>query len=358
MRYNILAVLLCALSLRTCLAVRPPEPTEVLVEAESFDNLGGWVVDQQFMDQMGSPFVLAHGLGVPVSDATTDVLFPRRGTYRVWVRTRDWVAPWKVPGSPGRFQVSVAGKKLTATFGTRNAEWHWQDGGTVNVEAGTVTLGLHDLTGFEGRCDAILFAEDLAFEPPNSDPAMMTWRRKLLGLSAEPANAGQYGLVVVGGGIAGTCASINAARRGVRVALIQDRPALGGNNSSEVRVWLGGETNFDPYPRIGDIVAELEPARRAHYGPTNTADLYEDQRRIDLVRAEKNISLFLNYRANQVETKDKEITAVIAQHTKTGRRFRFGGKYFADCTGDGCIGFLAGAAHRQHEIAFSSRTKS
>ncbi len=125
MRCKTLSILLCVLTLRTCLAVRPPEPTEVLVEAESFDNLGGWVVDQQFMDQMGSPFILAHGLGMPVADATTDVLFPERGTYRVWVRTRDWVAQWKVPGSPGRFQVSVAGKKLTATFGTRGAGWHW-----------------------------------------------------------------------------------------------------------------------------------------------------------------------------------------------------------------------------------------
>ncbi|MHC4168150.1 MAG: FAD-dependent oxidoreductase, partial [Planctomycetota bacterium] len=82
---------------------------------------------------------------------------------------------------------------------------------------------------------------------------------------------------------------------------------------------------------------------RAHYGATNTADLYEDQRRIDLVRAEKNITLFLNYRANQVETKGKEITAVIAQHTRSGEKLRFAGKYFADCTGDGCVGHLASA---------------
>ena len=339
MRCRIISILLCVLTVGTCSA------SGLLVEAESFENLGGWVVDQQFMDQMGSPFVLAHGLGTPVADATTEVRFLKQGTYRVWVRTRDWVAQWKVPGSPGRFQVSVAGKKLPATFGVNNAKWNWQDGGKVNIKDLTVTLALHDLTGFEGRCDAILLTKDLDFKPPNSDPAMTTWRRKLLGLSAEPGDAGRYDLVVVGGGIAGTCASINAARRGVKVALIQDRPVLGGNNSSEVRVWLGGNTNYEPYPRIGDIVAELEPARRAHYGPTNTADLYEDQRRIDLVRAEKNITLFLNYRANQVEMKGKEITAVVAQHTATGEKLRFTGKYFADCTGDGCIGFLAGADH-------------
>ena len=50
------------------------------------------------MEQMGSPYLLAHGLGVPVQDAVTTAKFPVAGTYRVWVRTRDWVAPWKAPG--------------------------------------------------------------------------------------------------------------------------------------------------------------------------------------------------------------------------------------------------------------------
>src|SRR4051794_9324792 len=79
----------------------------VLVEAESLKDCGGWVVDQQFMDLMGSPYLLAHGLGEPVKDAGGSVGIPAAGEYRVWVRTRDWVAPWKAPGAPGRFQVLV-----------------------------------------------------------------------------------------------------------------------------------------------------------------------------------------------------------------------------------------------------------
>ena len=74
---------------------------QLLLEAENFDDLGGWVVDQQFMDQMGSPFLLAHGLGYPVGDASTAAKFPSAGPYHVWVRTRDWVAPWNAPGTPG-----------------------------------------------------------------------------------------------------------------------------------------------------------------------------------------------------------------------------------------------------------------
>ena len=72
-----------------------------LLETEAFAEKGGWVVDQQFMDQMGSPFLLAHGLGKPVADAVTKVTLAK-GEYRVWVRTRDWVAPQ----GPGRFKAS------------------------------------------------------------------------------------------------------------------------------------------------------------------------------------------------------------------------------------------------------------
>ena len=119
----------------------------VLVEAESFAQRGGWVVDPQFMDQMGSPYLLAHGLGRTVADATTEVEFPDTGTYRVWVRTKDWVAQWNAPGTPGRFQLLVNGLQLKTVFGTAGAQWHWQDGGSVHISERRTRLVLHDLTG-------------------------------------------------------------------------------------------------------------------------------------------------------------------------------------------------------------------
>ncbi|HRZ36990.1 MAG TPA: NADH-dependent oxidoreductase, partial [Candidatus Paceibacterota bacterium] len=119
----------------------------LLVEAEGFAQRGGWVVDPQFMDQMGSPYLLAHGLGWPVTDATTEVEFPAVGAYRVWVRTKDWVGRWNVPGAPGKFQVLLNGKPLDTTFGIEGAQWHWQDGGQVDIVERRVRLALRDLTG-------------------------------------------------------------------------------------------------------------------------------------------------------------------------------------------------------------------
>jgi len=301
------------------------------------------VVDPQFMDQMGSPYLLAHGLGSPVADASTEVEFPAPGRYRAWVRTKDWVARWNAPGAPGRFQVLVEGRPLTPVFGVAGADWHWQPGGLVDIPGGKISLALRDLTGFEGRCDALLFTMDEQFIPPNADPDMSAWRRRMLGFPENPELAGEFDLVVVGGGIAGTCAAVAGARMGLKVALVQDRPVLGGNNSSEVRVWLQGARNKEPWPRIGDVVAELEQARRAHYGPANTAELYEDEKKLAVARAEPNLRLLLEHRVVAVETNRAGIVAVIAHEILTGRRWRVAGRWFADCTGDGVVGFLAGA---------------
>jgi len=315
----------------------------ILLEAEQFDDLGGWDVDQQSMEQMGSAYLLAHGLGVPVKDAVTMVKVSSPGLYRVWVRTRDWVAPWRAPGAPGKFQLLIDGKALGQTFGTEGEKWHWQDGGVIELGS-EAKVALHDLTGFEGRCDAVLFCKDANYQPPNELAALTSFRRALLGLSDEPEDGGEYDLVVVGGGIAGSCAALSAARNGLKVALVQDRPVLGGNGSSEVRVWPEGHTNQQPYPHVGDIVRELLPEdHRTGSRNAKEATLYADARKMDLVHAEPRINLLTDERAYGVETEGKSIRAILIQHTHTGRRLRLKGRFFADCTGDATVGFLAGA---------------
>jgi hypothetical protein len=312
----------------------------VLVEAESFKDPGGWVLDTQFVQIMGSPYLMAHGLGVPVKDATATVAFPSPGTYKVFVRTKDWVATWKAPGAPGKFQLDVNGKALPVTFGTEGADWHWQPGGEVTIDKTDVTLALHDLTGFEGRCDAICFDKDPAFVPPNEPKELASWRKKTLGLPDKPVDAGPFDLVVVGGGYSGMGAAIAGARMGCKVALIQDRPVLGGNGSSEVRVWSQGGTTLGKYPRIGEIVEEF--ADNAKDSP-GTEKEFGDEKKEAIVRNEQNIALFLNTQAFAVEMKDGRIAAVIGHDMRSGAETRFVGKLFSDTTGHGTIGALAGA---------------
>jgi len=314
-------------------------PVSLLVEAESFAQHGGWSLDTQFIRQMGSPYLLAHGLGKPVDDATATVTFPEIGKYQVFVRTKDWVARWKAPGQPGRFQVLVNDKPLTETFGTTGEEWNWQSGGAIEITEKSAKLALHDLTGFDGRCDAIVFTKGTQ-PPPNSSDILPAWRRGLLGLAEKPTAKDGYDLVVVGGGYAGMGAALSGARMGCKVALIQDRPVLGGNGSSEVRVWAMGLIRRGKYPRIGEIIDEF--ADRAKKSP-GTFEEFGDAAKEALVRAESNIDLFLDHHAFQVDMKEKNIAAVYAFDTRTSEHKKFVGRLFCDATGHGTIGALANA---------------
>ncbi len=94
----------------------------ILVEAESFTEKGGWVVDPQFVEQMGSPYLLAHGMGIPVKDAETKIAVKTAGKYHIWVRTKNWA-----PGNwdaPGRFILLIDSKKLERELG-KNPGWNW-----------------------------------------------------------------------------------------------------------------------------------------------------------------------------------------------------------------------------------------
>ena len=313
--------------------------TNLFIEAESFLDKGGWVVDQQFMDLMGSSYLMAHGMGVPVDDAFTKVEFPSTGEYNVYVRTFNWTSPWFDGEGPGKFQLKLNGEKIGKVLGTEGSQWMWQYAGKIDITQSSVNIGLHDLTGFNGRVDAIYFTKGNT--PPTSELSSLSkFRKKQLGISSKPQKAGDFDFVVVGGGIAGTTAAISAARLGLKVALIQDRPVLGGNNSSEVRVHLGGRIKVDPFPALGDVVKEIGPTRGGNAKP---GDYYEDEKKMEMVMAEENIILFTNFRAFAVRTKGARITEVHAKHIENSKELSFSAPLFADCTGDGTIGVLAGA---------------
>jgi hypothetical protein len=310
----------------------------VFIEVERFSAKGGWVVDQQFADLMGSPYLMAHGMGVPVEDATTTVEFPETGIYRVFVRTYNWTTSWFDGAGPGQFLLLIDGKPLDVTFGSSGREWLWQDGGKVEITNRTTHVSLHDLTGFNGRCDALYFTQDDRFVPPSASGKLTAFRYAQTGI--KPKRAGKYDFVVAGGGVAGICAAVSAARLGLKVAIIHDRPVWGGNNSSEVRVHLGGRIALEPYPELGGIVKELSPVKGGNAQP---AAQYEDEKKIALVNGEPDIAQYLNYRVFTLSMNGRKIKSVTAKHIETGEELTFTAPVFADCTGDGSVGVWAGA---------------
>ena len=166
-------------------------PASRFVECETFTDYGGWVVDPHSMKRMGSSYLMAHGCGTPVRDASRIVNFAEAGRYTVWVRTRDWSAEWrKGRGTPpGRFQVLVNGQPVgNAVLGTNGGEWAWQRAGEVDLPVGDATVALHDLTGFNGRCDVVYFSKDPDDVPPNDARGLEAYlsldRRMACGIGA------------------------------------------------------------------------------------------------------------------------------------------------------------------------------
>ena len=312
----------------------------ISIECEAFEDWGGWVNDTQFMDQMGSPYLLAHGLGKPVADAKASFEVKEGGAYTVWARTRNWTANWGELAA-GLFNLVIDGRVLGAPLGTGESGWRFVNVGQIALAPGKHTLALHDLTGFDGRCDVIVLSNVPVAE-------------SRLNVRQHPFVTGSdktYDLCVVGGGIGGICTAVSAARLGLKVALVHDRPILGGNNSSEVRVHLGAWQNMPPYPRLGDVLAEFGPPTGGNAEPATN---YFDEAKLRIVKAEKNIDLFLNEHVADAQTDAKgRITAVSSLNTRTGERRRFAAKWFADCTGDGTVGFLAKADYRMGREARS-----
>lgn len=292
----------------------------LLIEAEDFEDYGGWVLDSQFETQMGSPYLLAHGLGRPVADATTVIEVDVAGEYEVWVRAKDWVPAHH----PGRFQLAIDGVALDTEFGANGEDWSWQSGGRLPLAQGRHALALRDLTGFEGRCDAIYLGLDGDAPPRDMDDAARAWRRALRGLPEHPLDAGDFDVVVVGGGMAGCAAALTAARLGQRVALIHDRPVLGGNASAEIGLMPRGTQ--------GALLKELS-ARRAD----------GELMALAVLTAEPTVTVFLEHRVVRALREAARIVAVDGVAARGGIERRFRAPMFIDASGIAILGVLAGA---------------
>ncbi|MFD0893856.1 FAD-dependent oxidoreductase [Luteolibacter ambystomatis] len=155
-------------------------------------------------------------------------------------------------------------------------------------------------------------------------------------------------LVVIGGGLAGTCCAIAAAREGLKTVLIQDRPMLGGNASSEVRLWILGATshlgNNNRWSREGGVTNEIleENLYRNRQGNPYILDTIL----LEKCLLEPNLTLLLDTAVDEVEMNGEEIAAVRAFCPQNSTVYHVKAPLFCDASGDGVVAFLAGAAFR------------
>ena len=312
----------------------------IFLETENFPVKGGWQVDQQFMDLMGSPYLIAHGMGLPVADAQTTVDIPEAGTWHIYARTFNWTSPWTASDGPGAFKIKVQGKALKTVLGTKGDKWDWQYAGSVKLKAGQTAVALSDLGGFDGRCDAIWLTQDQSAIPPVEKTALEAFRRKVGALPVKPSDGGDYDFVVIGGGVAGMCAAVSAARFGCKVALVNDRPIPGGNNSSEIRVHLGAYIEQDPYPALGRMLREFGHSKGGNAQPASN---YEDDKKIAFLEEQEGLTYLPNFRAVAVNMDGSKIGSVVIRNIESGQELLLKAPVFADCTGDANLGFMAGA---------------
>ncbi len=313
----------------------------VLVEACHFDDFGGWLLDTQFYQQMGGNHLLAHGMGVPVKNAKTNIKLNTTGTWHIFVRTRDW-CPGDWP-SPGQFKLHINGKTMPNVLGTKPG-WAWQQAGSFEHKAGNINIEVEDLTGFEGRFDAIYFSRSPTPNLPVSSNDLYHWKDKLSGRSKLSIQEDDFDLVIVGGGIAGCASALTASAQGLKVALIQDRPKFGGNASDEIRVHTEGIH--------GKGEALLRTLDTEHW-PNGHEHAKFDQEKREKTMANSKVHLFPNFSCIGLEKEGKRIISVDARNTRTGIIRRFKSPQFIDCSGDAWLAYWAGAEYRYGREASS-----
>ena len=315
--------------------------TELWIDALEFENRGGWKYDSQFVHLMGSGYLIAADEpGVPVEDATMCVNIPNKDTYRIWVRSRNWLRPH----APGKFSLVVNGKDNGVVLGEQPSDaWVWEIAGDYALEEGKCQLSLHDLTGYFGRCAAIVITNDFDYVPSREIERMYKERARIKGLDCSVKFAGDYDVIVAGGGPGGLPAAVACARQGIKTLLIQNRPMLGGNASTEIGITFDGAEVAHPRARAGGIVEEIHRLR------DREEDIIGDWTRAmeQLAKDEENLTVLVNAHVTGVQMKDDTtISGVTVLDMNTLLKTSYTARQFIDCTGDGWVGYYAGAKYR------------
>lgn len=314
--------------------------TKIWIDALDFDNKGGWKVDTQFTHLTGSGYLIAADEpGVPVADATVSVFVPRKDTYRIWVRDRNWLRPH----NPGTFKLLVNDFDNGVILGQQPSDaWIWEIAGDFELD-GNVALTIRDLTGYFGRFSSVLITNDFDYVPPRETERMHNERAKIKGLPTTVADGGEYDVIVAGGGPGGVPAAVACARLGIKTLLLHNRPILGGNGSSEVGITFDGAEVAHPRAREGGIAEEIR-----RYRDRETETFGEWTRAIEkIVDKETNLTIVYNSHVTEVLMEnDSTIKGVTTLDILNLTKTQYTGKMFIDCTGDAWVGYHAGAKYR------------
>jgi ribulose 1,5-bisphosphate synthetase/thiazole synthase len=313
----------------------------IYCEAAQFTQFGGWLLDTQFVEQMGSAYLLASGMGSPVADAEVTIPVISPGNYRVWIRCKDWYPPY----SPGRFAITVNGRRSPMKFGkSDDTSWKWVTDDQTYMLRSSASITLKDLTGYYGRCAGIILTNDPSFHPPSNVEILRKSLKERAGNLSVPEANQHSEIVVVGGGIAGCCAALAVARLGRKVYLVTDRPVLGGNCSEEIFVVPYGATSISPYNyywRETGIIGEIEEDVVWQYGASERTGW--SRVLLSLILEEANITLLTGYRLIDVAKVPDQaaIKSVTCINVDTRTKIVLNARYFVDATGDGTLGALS-----------------
>lgn len=163
-----------------------------------------------------------------------------------------------------------------------------------------------------------------------------------------------YDLAVAGGGLAGMSAAIAAARGGLKVVLMENRPVLGGHASTERCVTPDGSTKFNPFGRETGIISEWqEQERHGNHtagnhgeGLNRLENAVSDMVYLDFCQREPNLTVYLNTEVLDVETAGRRIVALRARQLLSEMNLVIRARWFVDATGDGTVAAAAGCEFR------------
>lgn len=336
---------------------------KIWIDAQEFDNYGGFQLDTQFVREMGQGYLMADGTGESVAPASVCFTVAQEGMYRIFIRTKNWCVGY----DPDGLNVAVDGQRSEHICGMmQTSKWYFEIGGDFKLSAGTHTIHIYDTTGWFGRFAAVVITDDFDFYPSPETARWKAQRAAMKGIKNIVTDHGHFDLLIAGGGVPGITAAITAARHGLKVALINDRPVLGGNGSDEGDVTLEGAAHRG-YHETG-VIYEIKNVR--HEEKLSWSITFER-----FVRNETNITLFSNMLVDGCECEGSPvqgdsdmpadgcrgngnsvqedgypgdhnvIRSVHAVDTLNLTEHTFSADQYIDNTGDGWLGYYAGAAY-------------